>query len=121
MIISLCCNYRKESHSSENITMKVKVLVTQLCLTLCDPPMDCSPPRSPVHGASPGKNTGEGCYSLLQGTFLTQGSIEPRSPALQGGYLPPEPPRKTTWFLKIECQVILLKKDYWQNHQWHKE
>ena len=29
--------------------MKVKVLVTQLCPTLCDP-MDCSPPCSSVHG-----------------------------------------------------------------------
>ena len=29
--------------------MKVKVLVTQLCLTLCNP-MDCSPPGSSVHG-----------------------------------------------------------------------
>ena len=29
--------------------MKVKVLVTQLCLTLCDP-MDCSQPGSSVHG-----------------------------------------------------------------------
>ena len=28
---------------------KVKVLVTQLCLTLCNP-MDCSPPGSSVHG-----------------------------------------------------------------------
>ena len=28
---------------------KVKMLVAQLCLTLCDP-MDCSPPGSPVHG-----------------------------------------------------------------------
>ena len=27
----------------------MKVLVTQLCLTLCDP-MDCSLPGSPVHG-----------------------------------------------------------------------
>ena len=29
--------------------MKVKVLVTQSCLTLCDP-IDCSPPDSSVHG-----------------------------------------------------------------------
>ena len=28
--------------------VKVKVLVTQLCPTLCDP-MDCSPPDSSVH------------------------------------------------------------------------
>ena len=35
--------------------------------------MDCSPPSSSVHGASPGKNTGVGCHTLLQGTFPTQG------------------------------------------------
>ena len=29
--------------------VKVKVLVTQLCPTLCDP-MDCSPPGSSAHG-----------------------------------------------------------------------
>ena len=32
-------------------------------MTLCDP-MDCSPPRSSVHGDSPGKNTGVGCHPL---------------------------------------------------------
>ena len=37
-------------------------------------PMDCSLPHSSVHGDSPGKNTGVGCLSLLQGTFPTQGS-----------------------------------------------
>ena len=40
-------------------------LVTQSCLTLCDP-MDCSLPGSSVHGDSPGKNTGVGCHALLQ-------------------------------------------------------
>ena len=49
--------------------MKVKVLVVQLCPTLCNP-MDYSPPGS----SSPGKNTGVGCHALLQGIFLTQGS-----------------------------------------------
>ena len=29
--------------------MKLKVLATQLCPTLCDP-MDCNPPGSSVHG-----------------------------------------------------------------------
>ena len=38
-----------------------------LCLTLCDP-MDCSPPWN-----SPGKNTGVGSHSLLQGIFLIHG------------------------------------------------
>ena len=48
-------------------------LVTQSSLTLCDP-MDCSLPRSSVHGDSPGKNPGVGCHALLQGIFPTQGS-----------------------------------------------
>ena len=51
----------------------VLCLVTQLCLTLCNP-IDCSPPDSPVPGDSPGKNTGVGSLSLLQGNFLTQES-----------------------------------------------
>ena len=46
-------------------------LVTQSCLTLCDL-MDCSPPGSSVHGDSPGKNTGVGNLSLLQGIFPSQ-------------------------------------------------
>ena len=46
-------------------------LVAQSCPTLCDP-MDCSPPGSSVHGDSPGKNTGVGCHSLLQGIFTSQ-------------------------------------------------
>ena len=36
--------------------------------------MVCSPPGSSVHGDSPGKNTGVGCHTLLQGIFPTQGS-----------------------------------------------
>ena len=51
----------------------VLFLVTQLCLTVCDP-MDGSPPDSSVHGDSPGKKTGVGCPALLQGVFPTQGS-----------------------------------------------
>jgi len=63
-----------------------------LCsLTLCNP-MDYSPPDSSFHQDSPGKNTEEGCYSLLQGIFLT--GIKLRSPALQAASLPSEPPGK---------------------------
>ena len=50
----------------------MKVLAAQSCPTLCNP-LDCSPPDSSVHGDSPGKNTGVGCHSLLQGISLTQG------------------------------------------------
>ena len=35
--------------------------------------MDCSLPRSSVHGDSPGKNTGVGSHSLFQEIFPTQG------------------------------------------------
>ena len=48
---------------------EVKVLVTQSCLTFCDP-MDYSPPGSSVHG----KNTGVGSHALLPGIFPTWGS-----------------------------------------------
>ena len=41
--------FSKKSHPSKVTGMKVKMLATQLCLTLCDP-MDCSPPGSSVHG-----------------------------------------------------------------------
>ena len=47
--------------------------VTQSCPTLWDP-MDWNSPGSSVcPWNSPGKNTGVGCHSLLQGIFLTQG------------------------------------------------
>ena len=51
--------------------LDVKVLVAQFCLTVCDP-MDCSPLDS-CPWNSPGKNTGMGCHSLLQGIFPIQG------------------------------------------------
>ena len=51
---------------------QVLFLVTQSCPTLCDP-MNYSPPSSSVHADSPGRNTGVGCYALLQGMFPTQG------------------------------------------------
>ena len=44
----------------------------QSCLTLCEY-MDCSLPGSSVYGDSPSKNTGVGCYALLQGRFPIQG------------------------------------------------
>ena len=40
---------------------------------LCDP-MDYSLPGSSVNGDSPGKKSGVGCCTLLQGIFPTQGS-----------------------------------------------
>ena len=47
--------------------MQGGVKVAQPYLTLCNP-MDSGPPGSSVHGDFPGKNTGVGCHSLLQGS-----------------------------------------------------
>ena len=44
---------------------------------------------------SPGKNTGVGSHSLLQGIFPNQGST--RSPAFQENSLPSEPPGHDYW------------------------
>ena len=54
------------------ITYCAVCLVTQSCLTFCDP-TDCSRPGSSVHGDSPGKNSGVGCHAFLQGIFPNQG------------------------------------------------
>ena len=67
-------------------------LVTKSCPALHDP-MDCSLPGSSVHGVFIGKNTGMGCYFLLQRIFLTQ-KLTPSSPALAGGFFTAEPPGK---------------------------
>ena len=48
-----------EGKSGVLVGVKVKVLVAQLCLTLCKL-MDCSLPGSSVHGISPGKNNWSG-------------------------------------------------------------
>ena len=59
-------------HLFLSFQFKVQALVSQSCLTLCDP-MDCSPPGSSVHGILQARIL-ESCHSLLQGIFLTQGS-----------------------------------------------
>ena len=58
---------------SYNYSVKVNVLVAQLCLIFCNP-MDCSPQRRLLlcPWNSPGKNTEMGSHSLLQGIFPTQ-------------------------------------------------
>ena len=69
-------------------------LVSQSCLTLCDP-MDCSLPGTFVHGDSPGKNTEywRGLPCLPPGDLPNPG-IESRSPTLQAESLLSEPPGK---------------------------
>ena len=53
---------------------KVKVLVAQPCLTLSRP-RELQPTRLLCPWNSPGKNTGVGCHSLLQGIFPPRDQI----------------------------------------------
>ena len=68
----MCHATEIDSNLLQQLAIPCVCLVTQLCLTLCDP-MDCRPPGSSVHMDSPGKNTGVGCHALFQGIFPTQG------------------------------------------------
>ena len=65
--------YHKKNLSCKESEKKVKLLG---CLRLCDP-VDWTlwtvAHQAPPSMGSPGKNTGVGCYFLLQGIFLTQG------------------------------------------------
>ena len=67
--------------------MKVKVLVAQSCLTLCDP-VDCSLPGSSVHGISQAR-------ILEFAGDLSDPGFEPGFPALQADSLLSEPPGKS--------------------------
>ena len=85
--------------------------------------MDCSPPGSSVHGDSPGKNTGVGCHTLLQGIFPTQGS-NPRLLHLlpwQVDSLPLAPPGKLAskyGELKFTIEALLLSvTSNYKNHE----
>ena len=71
---------------------KVKMLVSQSCLTLCDP-TDCSPPDSSVHGILQARILEMlPCPSPVD---LPDPGIEPRSPALQADSLLFEPQGKS--------------------------
>ena len=86
------CVYIDANRHIQTYVTCVCVLVTQLCLTLCDI-MDCRIPGSSIRGNFPGKNTGVGCHSVLQGIFLTQG-LNPGLTTLQADSLLSEPPGK---------------------------
>ena len=66
---------------------------------LCDP-MDCNPLGSSVHEDFPGKNTGVGCYGLLQGIFLTQ-DLNPHLLCLQHWQADPLPLAPLTKAYKV--------------------
>ena len=80
-VMSLLFNMLSRFVKAFSNEVKVKVLVAQLYLALCNT-MDC-----PWH--SPGKSTGVGCHSLFQGIFPTQG-LSPSLLHCRQILLPPE-------------------------------
>ena len=76
---------------ADQVPMKVKVKVAQPCSSLCDP-MDCSLPRSSVHGILQSRIL-EWELFPSPGDLPNPGS-ELGSPALQRDSLPAELPRK---------------------------
>ena len=58
---------------------------------------------------SPGKNTGVGCHSLLQGMDLPDPGIEPGSPELQVDSLPSEPSEKPLCISHGKSNVFYLQ------------
>ena len=67
--------------------------VTQSCLALCDP-MGCSLPGLSVHGILKAGILEWVDILFSRGSSQLRDQIEPRSPTLQGAYLPSEPPGK---------------------------
>ena len=96
--VRFCCAARFEDHTAAFLSRlfstllptegtflrcAVPCLVSQSCLTLCDP-VECSLPGSSVHGDSPGKNTEANCHALLQRIFPAQG-LNPGLPCCRQG------------------------------------
>ena len=76
------------------IISDLKVLVTQLCLTLCDP-VDCSPPSS-VNGILQARILEWVAIPFCRASSWTR--HQTWSPALQADFLPSEPPEKANNF-----------------------
>ena len=67
------CGHIRADNSCSCWKRKAKVLVPQLCPTLCNP-MDCNPPGSSVRGILQARILEWATIPFLQGTFPTQGS-----------------------------------------------
>ena len=110
----LVITYNEKESEKEYIYMKVKVLVCQSCLTLCNS-MDWSLPGSSVHEIFPGKNIGVGRHSLLQGNLPDPG-VKPRSPAMQADSLLSKAPVLNITFFILNfylkcCKSAILQED----------
>ena len=85
-----------------SITLRKYVLSRFSHVWLCDP-MDCSPPGFSAHGISQQENWSRLPFPIPGG--LPDPGIEPRSPALTGGFFTVESPGKPN-ALYIVCMVV---------------
>ena len=88
------------------------MLVTKLCMILCDP-MDCTPPGSSVHGVLQARVLEWAAIPFSRD--LPNPGIKPRSPALQADSLPPEPPGKPNYVNTYENKQKLLPALMWDS------
>ena len=79
------------------------LLVTQLCLTLCDP-MDHGPPGSSFHGVLQAKYWAG--FPFPSPGYLPNPWIKPGSPTLQTDSSPSEPPGKYCIYVYGGCCVF---------------
>ena len=84
---------------------KVKILVTQLCPTLCNP-VDCSPPGSSIHGILQARILE--WVAIPFSRDLPDPGIKPRSPSLQADSLLSEPPGSKQIFLLFQREILSL-------------
>ena len=107
----LARTWRKGSPYVLLVRVCVCVFVAQSHPTLCNP-TDCNPQGSFVHGI-PGKKTGVGCHSLLQGILLTQES-KPSLPHSCRILYHPRATREAPCCWR-ECQLVqILRKTVWR-------
>ena len=99
--------WRNYSQITTKKCRKVKVLVTQLCSTLCDP---MSLPGSSVHGILQARYWSELLFPPPGN--LPGSGIEPRSPVLQADCLPSESPGKSEQLYNNELimQYLVLSE-----------
>ena len=87
------------------------VLVTQLCLTFCDP-MDSSLSSSSVHGISQARILE--WVAISSPVDIPNPGIKPRSPALQADSLPYKPPEESLFFLEmVDTLVFKLSEKFY--------
>ena len=105
-------------HRKAYCEVKVKVLVTQSHLTVCNP-MDCSPPGSSVHGILRQEHWSGQPFPSPE--HLPDPGIKRGSPALQADSLPSEPPGKPKgYFSKYPLWTEVTCRD-WEAHLKTKE